>query len=115
MSDQFKSFSEFWPFYVCEHIKPKTRLYHFIGTASVFPLLLIALAYEPVIALLIPVSAYGFAWFSHFYIEKNRPATFIHPLWSLIGDCKMFWLMCRQKMDDEVIQCQSLRKGRTTK
>jgi hypothetical protein len=47
---------------------------------------------------LLPVIGYGFAWVGHFIIEKNRPATFKHPLWSLMGDFKMFYLMCSGKL-----------------
>jgi hypothetical protein len=72
-----------------------------------------AVFFNPYLALLIPLSAYGFAWFSHFFIEKNRPATFIYPLWSLLGDFKMFWLMCRGKMNEELIRCQKLNLDRT--
>ncbi|WVQ93518.1 hypothetical protein IAU59_000592 [Kwoniella sp. CBS 9459] len=37
------------------------------------------------------VGAYAFAWISHFFVEKNRPATFTYPVWSLRGDLKMWW------------------------
>ena len=109
MSTRFESFVEFWPFYVCEHSKPETRVFHFIGTLTVFPLLVSAILLNLYLLLLIPISAYGFAWFSHFFIEKNKPATFIHPVWSLQGDFLMFWLMCRGKMSAEVMRCKALR------
>lgn len=55
------------------------------------------------------MSGYGFAWFAHYFVEKNRPATFTHPLWSLLGDFKMFGLMCAGKMDGEVARCRELQ------
>ncbi|MFT7461610.1 MAG: hypothetical protein ACI909_004313 [Planctomycetota bacterium] len=113
MSNQFETFNEFWPFYVGEHSRNDTRRLHFIGTLTIIPLCLGAILFNPYLALLIPVSAYGFAWFSHFFVEKNRPATFIYPLWSLLGDFKMFWFMCRGKMSAELIRCEKLNLVRS--
>ena len=113
MSTHFDSFSDFWPFYVCEHSKPETRRLHFIGTSTIVPIIIFAIFVNPYIALLIPVSAYGFAWYSHFFIELNRPATFNYPLWSLMGDFKMFWLMCFRKMDAEVLRCEKVNLDQT--
>ena len=104
MSDQqFKSFAEFWPHYVAEHSHPATRALHAAGTTAsllcVFALIakrkwrLLPLALLP---------GYGAAWIGHFLIEKNRPATFDHPLWSLMGDYKMIGLMAAGKMEAEV-------------
>ena len=53
------------------------------------------------------VNAYGFAWIGHYFIEKNRPATFTYPLWSLLGDFRMYGLMWRGKMTAEV-ECLGL-------
>ncbi len=110
MSTRFESFVEFWPFYVCEHNKQETRIFHFVGTLTILPLLIMAIIVNYWFLLLIPFSAYGFAWFSHFFIEKNRPATFTYPLWSLLGDFRMFWFMCQGKMEHEVNRCMELRK-----
>ena len=104
----FLTFKDFWPFYVREHSRPLNRKLHFIGTASIFPLAFAALFYNSWLWLLVPISAYGFAWYGHFFIEKNRPATFIHPVWSLIGDFKMFGYMLAGRMDEEVRRCRNL-------
>jgi hypothetical protein len=102
------SFAEFWPFYVREHSNSLNRTLHFIGTATIAPLLVAAVLFDVLFLLLIPVSAYGFAWFGHFVIEKNRPATFSYPWWSLLGDFKMFGCMLSGRMGDEVRRCHAL-------
>lgn len=97
------SYLEFWPYYVREHANPRTRLLHFVGTAGVIVLaVLAAVLAEGWLFLAMPVCGYGFAWFAHAFVERNRPATFTHPFWSLMGDFHMFWLMLTGRMDDEV-------------
>jgi hypothetical protein len=93
-SHQFKSFADFWPYYLGEHSKPATRVLHCVGSfaAIAFVVWLIAIGKWWLFPLgLVP--GYAFAWAAHFFIEKNRPATFIHPLWSFMGDWKMLGLM----------------------
>jgi hypothetical protein len=99
----FTTYEEFWPFYVREHSKPMTRALHFAGTT----LGLILLVFFVVIGrwYLFPlflVVGYGFAWFAHFVVEKNRPATFKYPLWSFISDFRMMWYMLTGRMAREV-------------
>ncbi len=94
MADKFNSYDEFFAFYVKQHSSLGNRILHAVGT-SLGMLVLIAalLAGRPLLALLwIPV-AYGFAWTGHFLIERNKPATFGHPLWSFISDFRMLGLM----------------------
>ncbi|GAA0727244.1 DUF962 domain-containing protein [Sphingomonas japonica] len=86
------TYAEFWPFYLREHAKPETRRLHYIGTALTLLLLLVALNSGGWWWLAIPLAGYGFAWFAHFRVERNRPATFTHPLWSLVSDYRMFFL-----------------------
>jgi hypothetical protein len=91
MSDEFNSFRDFYPYYLGEHSDRVCRRLHFVGTALVILTLGFALAtghYAWLWAL--PVLGYGFAWVGHFFFEKNKPATFKHPLYSLIGDFVMF-------------------------
>ena len=99
MTEQrLESFAEFWPYYLREHAKPETRALHYIGTTIVVGLLVWAIVTGHWMLLwLMPFAGYGFAWVAHFRVEKNRPATFKYPLWSLISDFKMwaYWLTGR--------------------
>ena len=106
MSDEnetIKTYAEFWDFYVAEHSQPLTRLLHFIGTSLGLVLLFWILKSGNWIYLpLCLVIGYGFAWFSHFYVEKNKPASFKYPFWSFISDYKMMFFMLTGKMNAEV-------------
>jgi hypothetical protein len=90
----FNSFSDFWPHYLGEHSKPATRLLHCVGSLAAVVLLiaLVAMGKWWLFPLAL-VPGYALAWIGHFFIEKNRPATFTYPLWSFIGDWKMLALM----------------------
>lgn len=89
---RFASFREFYPFYLGEHANRTSRRLHFIGSCGVLVLVAVAIvtgnAWWLLGALL---CGYGFAWVGHFFFEKNRPATFKYPLWSLMGDWRMFF------------------------
>ena len=88
---EFKSFSEFYPFYLSEHSNPVNRRLHFFGCVLVILILLYAVVTKTWLALiLLPVVGYGFAWVGHYFVEKNRPATFTYPLYSFLGDWVMF-------------------------
>lgn len=92
MSTRFASFREFYPFYLSEHRNATCRRLHFAGTTLVV-LLVAAAAWTRLwwLLALVPIAGYGFAWVGHFAFEKNRPATFQHPLYSLVGDWVMYW------------------------
>lgn len=93
---EFDSFAEFYPFYISQHSKTATRVVHVAGTGLAALNLVKSLAVGPrKQAFLTPVIGYGFAWFSHFVIEKNRPATFGYPAYSFLGDFRMLYDMAR--------------------
>src|SRR5262252_881194 len=103
MEKRFESFEEFWPFYVSEHSHPLNRRLHFIGTSCVISIAASALTTGQWWMLpAAPVAGYGFAWIGHFLVEKNRPATFKYPLWSLRADYVMWWKIATRTMQAEV-------------
>jgi hypothetical protein len=109
MTEQrFQSFDEFWPFYVREHSKKTTRLLHFAGTTAAMACLAggLLLRRRALLALA-PVAGYGAAWIGHFVFEKNRPATFGNPLWSLQADLLMWSKTIAGTMDAEVERVMS--------
>lgn len=92
MGKQYKTFREFYPYYLSEHTNPICRTLHFIGSWVVLGILVAAFVTGHFLWLLaIPVAGYGFAWVGHFFFEKNRPATFTYPLFSFVGDWVMFF------------------------
>jgi hypothetical protein len=100
---KYKSFSEFWPYYLSEHRDPVNRALHFAGTTAA--LATAALAAATLNPFLVPaalVCGYGPAWIGHFLVEKNRPATFTYPVWSFIGDFKMYGLILTGRMQNEL-------------
>jgi hypothetical protein len=101
------TFDRFWPAYLAEHRSRANRRLHFVGTAGYLLLLAFLLATHRTPWLwAVPVLAYGCAWTGHFFIEKNRPATFKHPWLSLAGDHKMAWLALMGRLDSEFERLQ---------
>lgn len=92
MDKRIKTLKDFYPYYLGEHQNPICRKLHFIGTGLLFLILaasLITANYVWLIA--IPFVGYGFAWVGHFFFEKNKPATFQYPFFSLASDFKLFF------------------------
>lgn len=95
----FDSFKAFYPYYLQEHSNRICRRLHFIGTSLVLVIIVAALVAGDLRWLwLVPLAGYGFAWVGHFFFEKNRPATFKHPLYSLAGDFVMYADILRGKV-----------------
>ena len=91
-TERYQSFAEFYPYYLQEHSNPVCRRLHYAGSLLVLAILAYALFSQQWLWLLaMPLAGYGFAWVGHFVFEKNRPATFDYPLYSLMGD----WVMLK--------------------
>jgi hypothetical protein len=88
---RFQSFSAFYPYYIHEHSNRTCRRIHVVGSALVIVAALLGLFVSAWWFIAMPLVGYGFAWVGHFFFEKNRPATFKYPLWSLMGDWRMFF------------------------
>ena len=96
---RYTNYNDFFPFYLREHSKKSTRVMHYFGTIGYQVLLCSLLITQNYLFLpLILLAGYGPAWIGHFFIEKNKPATFKYPLWSLIGDHHMAYLMLTGKL-----------------
>ena len=94
MAREFSSFEDFYPWYVGQHSRRATRWFHFAGTHLGASAAVVGVARRrPGLIAAFPVISYSFAWFSHFVMEKNNPASFGHPLWSLRGDMRMLSMM----------------------
>src|SRR3569832_2030258 len=98
-----ETYRDFWPYYLQEHAKPATRTLHFIGTGlavgAVTAAILTGQAWLGAVAL---VAGYGPAWAAHFFVEKNRPATFTYPVWSLISDFRMAFAWLTGHLSEEL-------------
>lgn len=92
MARTITRYADFWPYYLREHARPQTRALHYAGTALTFVFLALAITEGGWWWLLVPIADYGFAWVAHFRVERNRPATFTYPWWSLVSDYRMFFL-----------------------
>lgn len=98
-SESFASFAAFYPFYLEEHRNATSRHLHFAGTTLAIVLLVWAIATRHwALLILVPIAGYGFAWVGHYVFEKNRPATFKYPLYSLMGDFRMWFDMLTGKV-----------------
>lgn len=103
MTDRrIQTFEEFWPFYVGEHRVPFNRFLHYVGTALGYALIVAAITVDWRFFIAAPILGYGHAWVGHFVVEKNKPASFKYPLYSLVGDAKMLAYALTGRMGREV-------------
>lgn len=109
---KYKSFWSFYPYYLTEHSDFTNRTLHFIGTALLLVILIIAIALQKWWMLaLIPLVGYGFAWVGHFFIEKNKPATFTYPLYSLGSDFVMFWHILSGQITKKLAEAKKITES----
>ena len=90
----FTRFADFYPFYLSEHSNRTCRRLHFVGSTLGLICLALAIALrQPWFVLLGLVLGYALAWIGHFGFEHNKPASFKRPLYSFMGDWKMYFQM----------------------
>ena len=100
MHREYTTFKRFYPFYLSQHSNPISRKLHYLGTSLVILLLAMVLIKQQWLGLLLlPVTGYLFAWVGHFFFEKNRPATFTYPLYSLRADFTMLFEALTGRLD----------------
>lgn len=95
----FNNFAAFYPYYLSQHSNRICRRWHFIGSTLVLAIAIFsAVTQRWGLMWLLPLAGYGCAWIGHYIYQKNRPATFTHPLYSLRGDWVMYAQMLRGKL-----------------
>jgi len=99
---EIRTFADFWPFYVRAHSKVRTRILHAIGSSLALLCLALGFTVSAWFFLAAPLIGYSFAWYGHFFVEHNKPATFGHPFYSLAADYVMVWKMLTGRMAGEV-------------
>ncbi len=105
MAQQISSYAEFWPYYLRQHAKPATRYLHFGGTTLAIIGLIASVARADLWYLLVAaIGGYGPAWYAHYFVEGNRPATFSYPFWSLYSDFRMYFIWLAGRLNGELQQ-----------
>jgi len=108
------SFARFWPVYLREHRCTRCRALHYVAaTASIGVAVAAACARSWWLLLAAPVTGYGFAWLGHACFERNRPATWRHPWWSLRAEWRMFALALTGRLRRHIEQAEAERDDAT--
>lgn len=109
--ERIRSYDQFFDFYLMEHRSARSRRLHYLGTVMASLLLVAFLVTgKPLLLLMALIFGYGPAWIGHFVFERNRPATFRYPLWSLISDYRMLWLWLTGRIGDALAAAE-MRRG----
>jgi hypothetical protein len=108
MEQRYDTLREFWPFYLGEHLHPVNRALHAVGSLAALSWLATAIALrQPLLLIAGLVSGYAFAWIGHFFVEKNRPASFKYPVKSFLCDWLLLLLTITFRADAEVKRLQA--------
>lgn len=112
MSSHPTTYRQFWPYYLNEHARARTRLIHYFGSTVAIGFLLTTLVtFNPWFLIGAAVGGYGPAWYAHFFVEKNRPATFRYPLWSLVSDFRMYFMWLAGRLEPELKRADCLAES----
>ena len=103
MAQTFKTYADFWPFYLSRRTKTGTRTFHYFGSGLALMLLAKAVqASEPLLVPLAVATAFIYGWIGLWFVERTQPTSFRYPIWSLISDYRMFYLYLTRRLDDEM-------------
>ncbi|MBK8352242.1 MAG: DUF962 domain-containing protein [Saprospirales bacterium] len=109
MERKYHTLKDFYPYYLTEHSDPTCRLFHYIGTTLLFVIVIASIVTGIAkILFLLPIVGYGFAWMGHFIFEKNKPATFQYPFYSLASDFIMFFHFLTGKVDAKLADAKKI-------
>lgn len=109
MERKYHTLKDFYPYYLTEHSDSTCRTLHYIGTSLLLVIIVAAIVLRnPKILFLIPVVGYGFAWVGHFFFEKNKPATFQYPFYSLASDFIMYFHFITGKIDAKLAEAKKI-------
>lgn len=110
MQREPRTFAEFWLFYLGEHDDARTRALHFAGTLGALACIgVYAVTGSAGWLIAAPILAYGLAWLGHFVVERNAPATFRFPVWSLLADLRMLRLWMTGRLQPELERARQTR------